>query len=147
MPPGGAAETGELPVVNETLAAVLRAQGEGGGRALELLRDAHRVLSGAGDLERPGEIVEACVRSAADALLKLPGAPKNPAGLQSTAKSLLAAVDAFGRTSAGRTAPGRQAPAPSPGWEPVVEAAEMLRGETRNPGGRPRRQARGSPSG
>ncbi|MEV7881867.1 hypothetical protein [Streptomyces microflavus] len=129
--------------MDESLAAALRAQGEGGLRALGLLRDAHRILSGPGGLERPGEIVEACVRSAADALLKLPGAPKNPAGLQSAAKSLLAAVDAFGRTSAGRTAPGRQAPVPSAGWEPVAEAAEALRGEIRNPGGRPRRQARG----
>ncbi len=143
MPPGSEAEPGEMPVVDETLASALRAQGEGGVRALGLLRDAHRILSGEGGLERPGEIVEACVRSAADALLKLPGAPKNPAGLQSAAKGLLAAVDAFGRTSAGRTAPERQAPAPSAGWEPVAEAAEVLRGEIQSPGGRPRRQARG----
>ncbi|MFI7236966.1 hypothetical protein [Streptomyces cyaneofuscatus] len=133
MPPGSEAETGELPVVDETLAAALRAQGEGGVRALGLLRDAHRILSGPGGLERPGEIVEACVRSAADALLKLPGAPKEPPGLQSAAKDLLAAVDAS----------GRRAPAGSPGWEPVAEAAEALRGEIQKPGGHRRRQARG----
>ncbi|MER6017719.1 hypothetical protein [Streptomyces anulatus] len=143
MPPGGEAGTGELPVVDEVLAAALRAQGEGGVRALGLLRDAHRILSGAGGLERPGEIVEACVRSAADALLKLPGAPKNPVGLQPAAKGLLAAVDAFVSSPAGHTALGRRAPAGGPDWEPVAEAAEVLRGEIRNPGGRPRRQARG----
>ncbi|SCD32051.1 hypothetical protein GA0115243_100885 [Streptomyces sp. ScaeMP-e83] len=130
-------------MVDEVLASALRAQGEGGVRALGLLRDAHRILSGAGGLERPGEVVEACVRSAADALLKLPGAPKNPVGLQPAAKGLLAAVDAFGASPAGHTALGRRALAGGPGWEPVAEAAEMLRGEIRNPGGRPRRQARG----
>ncbi|WP_405191712.1 hypothetical protein OG473_39260 [Streptomyces anulatus] len=129
--------------MDEVLASALRAQGEGGFRALGLLRDAHRILSGAGGLERPGEIVEACVRSAADALLKLPGAPKNPVGLQSAAKGLLAAVDAFGSSPAGRTALGRRAPAGGPNWEPVAEAAEVLRGEILNPGGRSRRQARG----
>ncbi|MFI5924034.1 hypothetical protein ACIA8M_36630 [Streptomyces anulatus] len=144
MPPGGGVLPGlELPVVDEVLAAALRAQGEGGVRALGLLRDAHRILSGAGGLERPGEIVEACVRSAADALLKLPGAPKNAAGLQSAAKGLLAAVDAFGPPPAGSTAPGRRAPAASPDWESVAQAAEVLRGEIRNPGGQKRRQARG----
>ncbi|WP_218108023.1 hypothetical protein [Streptomyces sp. EN27] len=129
--------------MDETLASALRAQGEGGVRALGLLRDAHRILSGAGGLERPGEIVEACVRSAADALLKLPGAPKEPPGLQSAAKGLLAAVDAFGPSPAGRKASGRRAPAPSSGWEPVAEAAEALRGEIQKPGGHRRRQARG----
>ncbi|MGW0564447.1 hypothetical protein ACWDZ4_28550 [Streptomyces sp. NPDC003016] len=144
MPPAGGALPGlEIPVVDEVLAAALRAQGEAGVRALGLLRDAHRILSGAGGLERPGEIVEACVRSAADALLKLPGAPKNPAGLQSAAKDLLAAVDALGPPPAGSTAPGRQAPAGSPDWELVAQAAEVLRGEIRNPGGHKRRQARG----
>lgn len=85
----------ELPVVDEVLAAALTAQGAPGVRALGLLRDARRILSGAGGLERPGEIVEACVRSAADALLKVPGAPKSPVGLQSAAKDLLDAVDAL----------------------------------------------------
>ncbi|MGW4359587.1 hypothetical protein ACWEKU_12650 [Streptomyces californicus] len=112
-------------------------------RALGLLRDAHRILSGEGGLERPGEIVEACVRGAADALLKLPGAPKNPVGLQSAAKGLLAAVYVFGSSPAGHTALGRRAPAGGPDWEPVAEAAEVLRGEILNPGGRPRRRARG----
>ncbi|MFD0042700.1 hypothetical protein ACFVIZ_34240 [Streptomyces anulatus] len=49
--------------MDETLAAALRAQGEGGVRALGLLRDAHRILSGGDGLERPGEIVEARVRT------------------------------------------------------------------------------------
>ncbi|MFJ6492015.1 hypothetical protein [Streptomyces californicus] len=113
-PGGGARPVRELPVVDEVLASALRAQGEGGVRALGLLRDAHRILSGEGGLERPGEIVEACVRSAADALLKLPGAPKNPVGLQSAAKGLLAAVDVFGSSPAGHTALGRRAPAGGP---------------------------------
>ncbi|MDP5315569.1 hypothetical protein [Streptomyces poriferorum] len=143
LPGGGARSVRELPVVDEVLAAALRAQGEGGVRALGLLRDAHQILSSDSGLERPGEIVEACVRSAADALLKLPGAPKNPAGLQSAATGLLAAVDAFGSPHAGSTAPGRQAPAGSPDWEPVAEAAEVLRGEIQSPGGHRRRQARG----
>lgn len=37
-----------LPEVDEVLADALRAQGEAGVRALGLLRDAHRVLTGAG---------------------------------------------------------------------------------------------------
>ncbi|MFC8863261.1 hypothetical protein BCL80_11547 [Streptomyces avidinii] len=145
MPPGGGVRPGlDLPVVDEVLAAALRAQGEGGVRALGLLRDAHRILSGADRLERPGEIVEACVRSAAEALLKLPGAPKNPPGLKSAAKDLLAAVDAFGPPPAGRTGPpGHQAPAGSRAWELVAEAAEVLRSEIQSPGGQKRRQARG----
>ncbi|WP_405429650.1 hypothetical protein [Streptomyces anulatus] len=145
IPPGGGAlPVGELPVVDEVLAAALGAQGEDGVRALGLLRDAHRILSGADGLERPGEIVEACVRSAVDALLKLPGAPKDPVGLKSAAKDLLAAVDGFGPPPAGRTGPpGHQAPAGSRAWEPVAQAAEVLRGEIQKPGGQRRRQARG----
>lgn len=131
-------------MVDEVLAAALGAQGEDGVRALGLLRDARRILSGAGGLERPGEIVEACVRSAVDALLKLPGAPKNPVGLKSAAKDLLAAVDGFGPPPAGRTGPpGHQAPAGSRAWEPVAQATEVLRGEIQKPGGRRHRQARG----
>ncbi|MFD7859038.1 hypothetical protein ACFV6B_32855 [Streptomyces microflavus] len=145
IPPGGGARPArELPVVDDVLAAALGAQGEGGVRALGLLRDAHRILSGAGGLERPGEIVEVCVRSAIDALLKLPGSPKKPVGLQSAAKDLLAAVDAFGPSPAGRTGPpGHQATAGPRAWEPVAQAAEVLRGEIQKPGGQRRRQARG----
>ncbi len=44
----------DLPAVDEVLPAALRAQGEPGIRALGLLRDAARVLSGTG-LERPAE--------------------------------------------------------------------------------------------
>ncbi|MEU5137020.1 hypothetical protein [Streptomyces californicus] len=144
MPPtGGELPDVQLPVVDEVLAAALTAQGAAGARALGLLRDAHRILSGAGGLERPGEIVEACVRSAAEALLKLPGAPRETPGLQSAAKDLLAAVDAFGSSPAGRKASGRCAPAGGLGWEPVAEAAEALRGEIQKPGGHRRRQARG----
>ncbi|MEU9737427.1 hypothetical protein [Streptomyces sp. NPDC048002] len=81
-----------LPEVDDVLADALRAQGEAGGRALGLLRDAHRVLTGA-DFARPAEVAAACVRSAADALLALPGAPVT-VGLKPAAQSLLAAVDA-----------------------------------------------------
>ncbi|MEV6426006.1 hypothetical protein [Streptomyces sp. NPDC051662] len=93
MPPAG---EDVLPAVDEVLADALLAQGGVGERALGLLRDAHRVLSGAGGLERPGEIAEACVRSAAEALLKLPGAPqeKDLVGVRSATRALLEAVEA-----------------------------------------------------
>lgn len=147
MPPTG------LPVVDEVLADALTAQGEAGVRALGLLRDAHRVLTGAGFV-RPAEVAAACVRSAADALLGLPGAPVT-AGLKPAAKDLLAAVDAFpppaGAEAAragtpdvtdsgvpdGLSAPERAA------WERVTVAAEVLRGELERPGGYHRARARG----
>ncbi|MFF9458629.1 hypothetical protein [Streptomyces flaveolus] len=133
-PPAG---EDDLPEVDEALAKVLTAQGAPGVRALGLVRDAHRILSGVGGLERPGEIVEACVRSAADALLKLPGAQKSPFGLQSAAKALLAAVDALPASAA---APAAVADA---GWVRIRDAAEALRREVHNPGGHRRRQAQG----
>lgn len=68
-----------------------RGAGEAGARALGLLRDARRVLAGAG-LERPGEVAESCLRGAADALLSLPGAPV-VVGLRSAAEALLEAVE------------------------------------------------------
>lgn len=133
---------GDLPAVDEVLAGALLAQGELGERALGLLRDAHRVLAGTGGLERPGEIAEACVRSAADALLKLPGVsdPRNLVGLQSAAKGLLDAVDALPDPAAQWAAEG---PEKAAGWGRVRDAAEVLRGEVRRPGGYHRRRARG----
>ncbi|MEU6184022.1 hypothetical protein [Streptomyces coeruleorubidus] len=98
-----------LPVVDEVLAGALVAQGEAGVRALGLLRDARRVLTGEGFV-RPAEVAAACVRSAADALLGLPGAPVT-VGLKPAAQQLLAAVDAF-------PAP----PAPVVGDAPAAEA-------------------------
>ncbi|MCX4783882.1 hypothetical protein [Streptomyces sp. NBC_01264] len=82
----------ELPVVGEVLAAVLTAQGVPGLRALELLEDARRVLTG-GFLRRPAEVAESCLRGAADALLSLPGAPE-AVGLKAAAAALLDAIDA-----------------------------------------------------
>ncbi|MGW3932323.1 hypothetical protein ACWECC_30110 [Streptomyces microflavus] len=136
------ADRGDLPAVDEELAGALLAQGELGDRALGLLRDAHRVLSGAGGLERPGEIAEACVRSAADALLKLPGVSdtRKLVGLQSAAKGLLDAIDALPDPAAGQAAEDPQQVA---GWGRVRDAAEVLRGEVRRPGGYHRRRARG----
>ncbi|MFN1193199.1 hypothetical protein ACK03K_33590 [[Kitasatospora] papulosa] len=77
----------ELPDVDEVLARALTAEGEAGVRALGLLRDARRVLDGIG-LERPGEVAEACLRGAADALLSLPGAPSRGVGLKTAAAGL-----------------------------------------------------------
>ncbi|MEU3204076.1 hypothetical protein ABZ702_09310 [Streptomyces cyaneofuscatus] len=95
MPPAaGPLPPLDLPEVDEVLAAALRAQGEPGVRALGLLRDAARVLSGAGGLERPAEVAESCLRGAADALLSLPGAPVT-VGLKAAAAALLDAVDAL----------------------------------------------------
>ncbi|MFC8949506.1 hypothetical protein [Streptomyces rochei] len=143
----------EPPGVDEVLAAALEAQGVAGVRALGLLRDAHRVLTGAGFV-RPAEVAAACVRSAADALLGLPGAPVT-AGLKPAAKDLLAAVDAFPPPAAaeaaragtpdvtdsgapdGPSAPERAA------WERVTVAAEVLRAELERPGGYHRARARG----
>ncbi|MFJ9380179.1 hypothetical protein [Streptomyces sp. NPDC101455] len=90
---------GVLPVVDGVLADALTAQGEAGVRALGLLRDANRVLTATG-FERPSEVAAACVRSAADALLGLPGAPVT-VGLKSAAQGLLAAVDAAALPVAG----------------------------------------------
>ncbi|MER6787923.1 hypothetical protein ABT330_25420 [Streptomyces sp. NPDC000658] len=91
-----------LPEVDDVLADALTAQGEPGIRALGLLQDAHRVLTGGGFV-RSAEVAAACVRSAADALLGLPGAPVT-VGLKPAAAALLAAVDAFGPPAADLTA-------------------------------------------
>ncbi|MFF3247750.1 hypothetical protein ACFYWY_29430 [Streptomyces sp. NPDC002870] len=112
----------DVPVVDEVLAGALLTQGEAGARALGLLRDAHRILAGAG-LERPDEVAESCLRGAADALLSLPGAPVM-VGLRSAAGNLLDAVDACSAPTDG-TAPAlpgpcrldrprRRGPSPSP---------------------------------
>ncbi|MDQ1005830.1 hypothetical protein QFZ82_000315 [Streptomyces sp. V4I23] len=87
-----------VPEVDDILADALRAQGEAGVRALGLLRDARRVLTGT-EFVRPEEVAAACVRSAADALLGLPGAPVT-VGLKAAAEGLLAAVDAVAPTAA-----------------------------------------------
>ncbi|MFE1189907.1 hypothetical protein [[Kitasatospora] papulosa] len=143
MPPAdGQPPLFELSVVDDVLAGALEAQGEPGVRALGLLQDARRALTGAG-LVRPAEVAAACVRSAADTLLNLPGAPK-ARGLQDAAKDLLAAVDAFGPPPTESAAqPGRRGPAVGPKWEPVAEAAEVLREELVHRGGYHIRRARG----
>ncbi|MGY5124336.1 hypothetical protein [Streptomyces nigrescens] len=155
--PGGASG---LPEVDDALAAALEAQGEPGVRALGLLRDAYRVLTVEG-FSRPAEVAAACVRSAADALLSLPGFPAT-AGLKPAAQALLAAVDAFPPLAAEDSSPGQPAAlADTPdvnsnsvspqvpstavraGWERVSAAAEVLRGELQRPGGFHRARARG----
>ncbi|MEO3978966.1 hypothetical protein [Streptomyces sp. CAU 1734] len=162
MPPaGGELPAAHLPVVDEVLAAALRAQGAAGVRALGLLRDAHRVLAGSG-LERPAEVAESCLRGAADALLSLPGAP-DAVGLKSAAKDLLAAVDALpdppatapptdepaaaGGPPGGAPAPRQAADAapadPGAGLVRVRAAAEVLRGQLARPGGFHRARAAG----
>ncbi|MFE7485166.1 hypothetical protein [Streptomyces sp. NPDC057552] len=181
MPPAaGPLPPLDLPAVDEVLAAALRAQGEPGVRALGLLRDAARVLSGAGGLERPAEVAESCLRGAADALLSLPGAPVT-VGLKAAAAALLDAVDALAgppapaappaREPAAERTPGRAtgaAPQPGPpaGGGPagsadepagggagagpsagavrrVRDAAEVLRGQLKRPGGYHRARAAG----
>ncbi|MFF9786368.1 hypothetical protein [Streptomyces nigrescens] len=138
--------------VDGVLAAALAAQGEAGVRALGLLRDARRVLAGVG-LEQPEEVAEACLRSAADALLRLPGAPDapEPVGLQSAARNLLAALDALPapagpsdapQPAAGRGRPGTRAGA-SAGWEQVQCVAQALHREVVRPGGYHRGRAAG----
>ncbi|MFE1198146.1 hypothetical protein ACFW6E_36305 [Streptomyces olivaceoviridis] len=145
--------------VDGVLAAAFEAQGEPGIRALGLLRDAYGVMTGKGFV-RPAEVAAACVRSAADALLSLPGSPVT-AGLKPAAQDLLAAVDAFpppaaeashGKPAAladtpdaNSTSRGAQGPstAARAGWERVSAAAEVLRGELQRPGGFHRAQARG----
>lgn len=82
----------DLPVVDEVLAAALTAQGEAGLRALDLLQDARRFLTG-GLLRRSAEVAESCLRGAADALLSLPGAPE-AVGLKDAATALLDTIDA-----------------------------------------------------
>ncbi|WP_020684239.1 hypothetical protein [Streptomyces prunicolor] len=115
-----------LPEVDDVLADALTAQGEAGVRALGLLRDAHRVLAGDGFV-RPSEVAAACVRSAADALLGLPGAPVT-VGLKAAAEGVLAAVDAVAPPAAevsGPDGPAGAAPSAgeaSPSDGPAVEA-------------------------
>jgi hypothetical protein len=99
------------------------------------------------------------VRSAADALLSLPGSPAT-AGLKPAAQDLLAAVDAFPPPTAEESSPGKpaaladtpdansgatQSPstAARAGWERVSAAADVLRGELQRPGGFHRARARG----
>nr|WTB28227.1 hypothetical protein OG781_00375 [Streptomyces sp. NBC_00830]WTB35854.1 hypothetical protein OG781_46205 [Streptomyces sp. NBC_00830] len=147
------ASASALPEADDVLAAALEAQGEAGVRALGLLRDAHQVLTGAGFV-RPAEVAAACVRSAADALLGLPGAPVT-AGLKPAAKDLLAAVDAFPPPAAAEAAradtpdvtnsvaPDGPSATERAAWEQVTAAAEVLRGELERPGGYHRARARG----
>ncbi|MFC8704902.1 hypothetical protein ACFUIV_22325 [Streptomyces anulatus] len=166
----GAELSGAVPAeVDEVLAGALAAQGDAGVRALGLLHDARRALTEAG-FARPAEVAAACVRSAADALLGLPGAPQS-VGLQAAAQDLVAALDTIGTPpAAGAGSPqktaegtaGQQAPAGGavaagdasgdrrglPGgagtrWERVTAAAEVLRGELERPGGYHRGRARG----
>ncbi len=184
----------DLPVVDEVLAAALTAQGEPGVRALDLLQDARRILTG-GFLQRPAEIAESCLRGAADALLSLPGAPE-AAGLKDAAAALLDAIDArpgpgpshvsaavpddepavapnrpvpAGETGAvGHAAPAAELPEPTApllsaglpadtpavggagtngagteGWGRLQEAADVLRGQLKRPGGYHRARAAG----
>jgi len=129
-----------LPVVDETLADALTAQGEPGVRALGLLRDAHRVLTVPGFLQ-PEEVAAACVRSAADALLGLSGSP-GTVNLTSPAKNLLAAVDAVPSPAAVARAaapgatdfPASSSPTEHAAWERVTAAADVLRAELNQPG-------------
>ncbi|WP_432158559.1 hypothetical protein [Streptomyces sp. bgisy153] len=153
-----------LPVVDEVLADALSAQGEPGVRALGLLRDAHRVLAGSGFV-RPAEVAAACVRSAADALLGLPGAPVT-VGLQAAAEGVLAAVDAARPPAAEASGPDGPVVSAGPsdaeaaevagglsgspaeageavGWERVWAAAEVLRDELDRPGHYHQARARG----
>ncbi|MEU2982627.1 hypothetical protein ABZ678_38590 [Streptomyces hirsutus] len=161
-----------LPEVDDVLADALTAQGEAGVRALELLRDAHRVLAGAGFV-RPSEVAAACVRSAADALLGLPGAPVT-VGLKPAAEGLLAAVDAVAPSAieasgsasatpsvgeafppdgppaeagsagtAAADAAGGASAGESAAWERVTAAADVLRDELNRPGRYHQARARG----
>lgn len=133
-----------LPEVDAVLADALTAQGEAGVRALGLLRDAHRVLAG-DEFVRPSEVAAACVRSAADALLGLPGAPVT-VGLKAASEGLLAAVDSVEVVgSAGTDAdPAGAAPAGAGAvWERVTAAADVLRDELSSPGRYHQARARG----
>nr|WP_181411994.1 hypothetical protein [Streptomyces sp. F12] len=133
-----------LPEVDEVLEGALVAQGEPGVRALGLLQDARRALTGTG-LVRPAEVAAACVRSAADTLLKLPGAPES-VGLQAAAQDLLDAVDALRPPATSATAdPGTppDSAAVESAWDRVAGAATVLRGELERPGGYHRGRARG----
>ncbi|MEU9211212.1 hypothetical protein AB0D27_25535 [Streptomyces sp. NPDC048415] len=146
-----------LPEVDDVLPAAFEAQGEAGVRALGLLRDARRVLTGAGFV-RLEEVAAARVRSAADALPGLPGAPVT-AGLKP-------AVDAYQPPTAVEDFPpghpSAKAGTPDPAnsssnsgaaqgpsaavharWERVSAAAGVLRGELECPGGFHRARARG----
>lgn len=132
MPPAdGELLAGELPVVDEVLAAALRAQGTVGfGRW---------VCSGtrAGSWPAPGWSGRRRPRSrasAADALLSPPGA----VGWKPAAKDLLAAVN---------TRPGPSAAAPpDAAFSRVRETAEVLRGQLTSPGTSTGRGRRGPPS-
>jgi hypothetical protein len=108
MPPAGG---DGLPVVDEVLAAALTGQGAPGVRALGLLRDARRILTGA-VLERSAEVAESCLRGAADAQLCQPGAPV-AVGLKIAATALLDAVDAL-----------PDPPAAPPTDEPAADATD-----------------------
>ncbi|MGJ3559758.1 hypothetical protein ACR6C2_17915 [Streptomyces sp. INA 01156] len=58
------------------MAKALTAQDAPGVRALGLLRDARRILTG-GFLQKPAEVAESCLRGAMDALLGQPDAPSS----------------------------------------------------------------------
>ncbi|MEV7060905.1 hypothetical protein AB0N95_36310 [Streptomyces microflavus] len=130
----------ELPEVDAVLAEALRTQGEPGVRALGLLRDTHRILTGTG-LERPGEIAESCLRGAAEALLKLPGlpelsdAPDTKVGLKTVAQRLLNAVTGLPAFTQPAHIPGMSPLASQAAWDRVRSAAEVLQRELDRPSG------------
>ncbi|MFE4336573.1 hypothetical protein ACFRQM_46725 [Streptomyces sp. NPDC056831] len=140
-PPAG---EDELPEVDEVLAQALAAQGAPGARALGLLRDARRILTGT-MLERPGEVAESCLRGAADALLSLPGAPARGVGLKAAATGLLDALNALPTSArpAGAVPPSLHVAADPAAWDSVDAAVEALRGELARPGGYHRGRAAG----
>ncbi|MFH0246340.1 hypothetical protein ACGRHY_28865 [Streptomyces sp. HK10] len=129
----------------------MQEEGEAGARALGLLRDAYRML-GDDRYQQRAEIADSCLRGAADALLKLPGAAPEgwkPIGLKGAARGLLKAVDAYtppapdAADGAGPASPGRRRRVryPQAAWERIREAAEVMRQELENPGGYHRRRA------
>ncbi|WP_326585450.1 hypothetical protein OG889_45145 [Streptomyces sp. NBC_00481] len=147
-PPAAPGPDPDLEPVDGALAASLLEQGEDGARALGLLRDAYRML-GDDSYEQQAEIAESCVRNAVDALLSLPGSQGNrpPPGLQSTARTLLKAVDAYQphdeQPTAGKSKGTRRSRDPQAALRRIRQAADALRPELERPGGYHRRRAMG----
>ncbi|MCC9312217.1 hypothetical protein LN042_35030 [Kitasatospora sp. RB6PN24] len=124
------ASDSELPsgplAIESELATALRAQGANGERALNLLRDAQKVLSGPEQFAAPYEVAQSCVRGAVDSILKIAGS--NFRGLRSTQAAVIQRAKALADASGG----GSTMDADLSG---LVEAVQELRAEEGNRGG------------
>ncbi|MFI7174651.1 hypothetical protein [Streptomyces spororaveus] len=113
--------------VSADLAEVLRALGDDGERALNLLRDAAAILDDPGSWHAPYEVAQSCCRGAIDSVLKM--TPSDFPGILAARRRL---ADSAERVSDVWRA---NADVPAAALDELVEAVAGYRGEEENAGG------------